>query len=81
MFLCSLQIVQLMEDKDSLVAQQENKPSGAESAPQRALQMKGNVMNRILKYANEAILSPEDIRSMDEATFVASLHDSDEAKL
>ena len=66
-----------MEDKDYLIAQQEIKSGGAESGSQRALQMKGNVMNRILKYANEAILSPEDIRSMDEATFVASLHDSD----
>lgn len=67
-----------MEDKESLLAQQENKSGGAEGAPQRVLQMKGNVMNRILKYANEAILSTEEIRSMDEATFVASLHDSDE---
>ena len=70
-----------MEDKDSLVAQQEIQLGSAEGAPQRALQMKGNVMNRILKYANEAILSAEEIRSMDEATFVASLHDTDEGRL
>ena len=68
-----------MADKESLLAQQETKSDSAEGAPQRTLQMKGNVMSRILKYANEAILSVEEIRSMDEAAFVASLHDSDEA--
>lgn len=77
-YLC-LQIAQLMEDKESLVAQKEQSSGAAEGAPQRTLQMKGNVMNRILKYANEAILSAEEIRSMDEAAFVASLHDSTDA--
>ena len=75
---CCLQITQLMEDKESLLAQQEKEPGGVDKGPQRMLQMKGNVMNRILKYANEAILSVEDIRSMDEAAFMASLHNSDE---
>ena len=66
-----------MEDKEFLVAQQER--AGAEGGPQRSMQMKGNVMNRILKYANEAILSAEEIRSMDETAFVASLHEPTEA--
>ncbi|KAL3133662.1 hypothetical protein ABBQ32_008170 [Trebouxia sp. C0010 RCD-2024] len=73
------QITQLMEDKEFLVAQQQRDSGGAEGSPQRTLQMRGNVMNRVLKYANEAILSAEEIRSMDEAAFVASLHDSTEA--
>ena len=67
-----------MEDKESLLAQQERESGSGEKGPQRVLQMKGNVMNRLFKYANEAILSVEEIRSMDEAAFVASLHDSDE---
>ena len=67
-----------MEDKEFLLAQQEKEAGTGEKGPQRVLQMKGNVMNRIFKYANEAILSVEEIRSMDEAAFMASLHNSDE---
>lgn len=68
-----------MEDKEFLVAQQAKDPGGTQTTPPRVLQMKGNVMNRISKYANEAILSVEDIRNMDEAAFVASLHNVDES--
>ncbi len=67
-----------MEEKEALVAQQAREPGGADKSQQKVLQMKGNVMNRLLKYANEAILSVEDIKGMDEAAFIASLHSSDE---
>ncbi|DBA74994.1 TPA: hypothetical protein ACH3X1_010337 [Trebouxia sp. C0004] len=73
------QVVQLMEDKEALLRQQAAEPAGMDKSQQKVLQMKGNVMNRLLKYANEAILSVEDIKGMDEATFIASLHSSDDA--
>ncbi|KAL0045526.1 hypothetical protein WJX82_009124 [Trebouxia sp. C0006] len=73
------QVVQLMEDNEALLRQQATQPAGMDKTPQKVLQMKGNVMNRLLKYANEAILSVEDIKGMDEATFIASLHNSDDA--
>ena len=69
-----------MEDKDALLAQQGRYPAAAAEvrlSQQKALQMKGNVMNRILKYANEAVLSMEEIKSMDDAAFIASLHSSE----
>jgi hypothetical protein len=74
-----MQVVQLMEDKEALLRQQATEPAGMDKTQQKVLQMKGNVMNRLLKYANEAILSVEDIKGMDEATFIASLHSSDDA--
>ncbi|KAL0034042.1 hypothetical protein WJX79_004820 [Trebouxia sp. C0005] len=73
------QVVQLMEDKEALLRQQAMEPAGMDKTQQKVLQMKGNVMSRLLKYANEAILSVEDIKGMDEATFIASLHNSDDA--
>jgi len=76
---CQMQVVQLMEDKEALLRQQATEPAGMDKTQQKVLQMKGNVMNRLLKYANEAILSVEDIKGMDEATFIASLHSSDDA--
>ena len=78
---CVMQIVQLMEDKDALLAQQARDtgtPGDIRLSQQKVLQIKGNVMNRILKYANEAVLSMEEIKSMDDATFLASLHSSDD---
>lgn len=76
---CHMQVVQLMEDKEALLRQQAMEPAGMDKTQQKVLQMKGNVMSRLLKYANEAILSVEDIKGMDEATFIASLHNSDDA--
>jgi len=76
---CQMQVVQLMEDKEALLRQQATEPAEMDKTQQKVLQMKGNVMNRLLKYANEAILSVEDIKGMDETTFIASLHSSDDA--
>lgn len=68
-----------MEDKDALIAQQSREGGGGEKSQQKVLQMKGNVMSRMLKYANEAVLTLEEIKGMDEAAFIASLHNSDDA--
>lgn len=75
---CWLQITQLMEDKEALLRQQATLPAGLDKSQQKVLQMRGNVMNRLLKYANEAVLSVEDVKGMDEAAFIASLHNSDD---
>ena len=67
-----------MEDKEALLRQQDTLPAGLDKSQQKVLQMRGNVMNRLLKYANEAVLSVEDVKGMDEAAFIASLHNSDD---
>ena len=67
-----------MEDKEALLRQHATLPAGLDKSQQKVLQMRGNVMNRLLKYANEAVLSVEDVKGMDEAAFIASLHNSDD---
>lgn len=74
-----LQMIQLMNEKEALQSQQGLAPRphpNPAPIPHKSIKPTATTMAKIAKYAQEEVLSHDDIHQMGDAEFIASLHAS-----